>query len=211
MPVAFLLSGERARLRKIVKKTPVLIGAADPLDVIDCSTFGTEEEVLLENINNTFAQILNYISEQERNRISFSVEEMDKFVDRKIYFMANNSPPQVDDKARLLECGDIKNLLETFLKMLDMALQKLEIQAAIHMRTHEDLNRQRREHFLQQRNQSHSRRIGRQFRRPDEDELLERAKKCNGARRQEHISTKSLENLNDSIRKTGIFHSIFLS
>ena len=150
VPVAFLLSGERARLRKIVKKTPVLIGAVDPLDVIDCSTFGTEEEVLLENINNTFAQILNYISEQERNRISFSVEEMDKFVDRKIYFMANNSPLQVDDKARLLECGDIKNLLETFLKMLDMALQKLEIQAAIHMRTHEDLNRQQREHFLQQ-------------------------------------------------------------
>ncbi len=177
VPVAFLLSGERARLRKIVKKTPVLIGAVDPLDVIDCSTFGTEEEVLLENINNTFAQILNYISEQERNRISFSVEEMDKFVDRKIYFMANNSPLQVDDKVRLLECGDIKNLLETFLKMLDMALQKLEIQAAIHMRTHEDLNRQQREHFLQQQIKAIQDELGDNSEGSDEDELLERAKK----------------------------------
>ena len=131
VPVAFLLSGERARLRKIVKKTPVLIGAVDPLDVIDCSTFGTEEEVLLENINNTFAQILNYI----------------------------------------------KNLLETFLKMLDMALQKLEIQAAIHMRTHEDLNRQQREHFLQQQIKAIQDELGDNSEGSDEDELLERAKK----------------------------------
>lgn len=176
-PVAFLMGGERARLKKIVKKSPILIGAVEPVAQIDCSNFGTEEECLVENIDNAYSQVTQYLSEQERSRLSFSLEEMSRFTDRKIFFMAANSPLPVADKAALLDCDTLKDVLETFLRMLDIALQKLELQASIHMRTHEDLNRQQREHFLQQQLRTIQDELGDTSAGSEEDELIERAKK----------------------------------
>lgn len=136
-----------------------------------------ETHILLEEIKKSFDKIMHIIQDPSKQQLDLSIEDMESMKERAIYLMANNSPISKQEKVMLLEAGEYNELLELFLSMLDRANQKVEIQAKIHMRTHEDLTQQQRRVFLQQQMRAIQDELGEHSDTSDESELLERASK----------------------------------
>lgn len=177
VPVAFVSAHLRCRLRRIVKKNPWLTAAVEPMPPLSAEDKDFEIECLYDNIQKAYDNVMSYIPDQEKERLQYSVKELGGRIEPAVYFMASNSPLSVEERATLLNADSITGLLEALLKYLDLSLQKLEIQASIHMRTHEDLNRQQKEHFLQQQLRTIQNELGEDSDNSDVDELLERAQK----------------------------------
>lgn len=175
-PMAFLLPGVKARLKNFSSKTAPLRVNVSPLAPVLPSSDPEIASFMYDDIRQTYKKILSYVPPQERERISVSVDGMEEDMQMGIYFMAHNSPLSTDQKAELLNATDIDMLFEMFLKMLDQALQKVELQAKIHMRTHEDMSRQQRRQFLQQQLKSIKEELD-ESDESDSDELQKRADK----------------------------------
>lgn len=176
-PVAFLVGGPAGRLSRIVKKEPNLRGCIKISEPLKAPRNPQEIDILIKEIKDTYGKVLVYLPEQDRNRLSMSVQSIEEDIVRGVYFMANNSPLSIEDRASILMAEDVNTLLETFLRTLDKSIQRLEIQAQIHMRTHEDLNEQQRKHFLQQQLKAIHDELGEDADDSDEAELENRAAK----------------------------------
>ncbi len=207
-PVVFLLGGPRARLKKLISKTPVVTGeisVGTELKIDD----NYETNYLLENVKSSFDKLLSFLPDQEKQRVSFEVEDMADHPVAGVFFMIANSPLTHEEKAHLLASKNFKVLLEDFLRYLDLALQKLEIQANIHRRTHQALNDQQRNHFLQQQLRNIQEELG-EGEASDMGELLERAKKMPwGKEARAHFDKelKKLERFNPSNPEYSIQYS----
>jgi len=176
-PVAFLVGGPAGKMSRIVKKEPHLRASIKISEPIHSPDNLQEIDILIKEIKDTYNKVLVYLPDQERGRLSMSVQSIEDDIIRGVYFMANNSPLSIEDRARLLMAENVNNLLESFLSSLDKAIQRLEIQAQIHMRTHEDLNEQQRKHFLQQQLKAIHEELGEGADDSDETELERRASK----------------------------------
>lgn len=148
-PVAFLMIGPRARLKKIVKKEKPVMGEISVSSVLT-SDKEYETGVMLESVKEAYSKVIAFSPENDRNRMHFEVENIDEHREGSVFFMISTTPLSLEEKAELLASKNFKVLLERYLSMLDILIQKLELQATIHMRTHQDLNEQQRTHFLQQ-------------------------------------------------------------
>lgn len=176
-PVAFLLPGLRATLKKFVSKKHPLMVSVIPLPPVAPTADPHMASCVYEEIKQTYNKILSYVPQQDRDRITISVNGMGEDVETGVYFMATNSPLLTSQKAELLKAADLDSLLEAFLKTLDQALQRVELQAEIHMRTHQDMSRQQRRQFLQQQLKSIQDELAENDGDSDSDELHQRAGK----------------------------------
>ncbi|MDE5976291.1 MAG: endopeptidase La [Muribaculaceae bacterium] len=176
MPVAFLLPGPRAKLRRIVKKTPLLQGSVTTLPPLRIYS-DQETEILQHEIEEVYSHMLSYAPDEEAQRLNMSLTELGPHPDRHIYFMAMHSPLSAGERASLLVDDDFKRMLERFLKLMDMSLQKLELQANIQMRTHEDISRKQREEFLKHQMRAIQNELSDEADSSDIAELRERADK----------------------------------
>lgn len=174
-PVMFVMSGPRVRLKKIISKVfPVTgeISLSSPLVEDD----SYETSYLLSTAKEFFTKLLSFMPDQEKERLNFEVNELSENSVGGIFLMIMNSPLSHEEKSLLLASKNFKDLLEDFVRYLDLALQKIEIQAKIHMRTHQNLNDQQRTHFLQQQLRSIQEELG-DNEPTDISELKEKAKR----------------------------------
>lgn len=176
-PVAFMACGPRVKLKRIVAKTPLLTGEISILPPLTASKGDVEEDLLFASLNENFRKMAAFIPDQDKERLKYSLSELIEHRETSAYFMASNSPLSVAEQSDLLKSSSFRSLLEKELRYFDTALQKLEIQANIHMRTHEDLNKQQKEHFLQQQLRAIQNELGDVSDNSDVEELKERAKK----------------------------------
>ncbi len=174
--VAFILPGPRAKLKKITKKSPDLACAVDPLPKVEIFK-NDETEILEHEVNELFEHILSFLPEQEAKRLQFSISEISKDPERRIYFMANNSPLSSDERAELIVPDTYNGMLEKFLKSLNHAGEILTLQAEIQMRTHEDISRQQREEYLKHQMRTIQNELSGESESSDVMELTERASK----------------------------------
>lgn len=177
VPVAFLSCSIRGKLKRIVKKSPFIEVSVEPLESVSDEKRDYEIECLMNNIHEAYEHVMNYIPDQEKERLQYSVNEFGNKLLPAVYFMASNSPLSAEERAALLKQNTLKDLLLSFMKSLDLSLQKLEIQANIHMKTHEDLNKQQKEHFLHQQIRAIQNELGDASDNSDIEELNARAKK----------------------------------
>ncbi|MDE5883108.1 MAG: AAA family ATPase, partial [Muribaculaceae bacterium] len=207
-PVVFLLGGPRARLKKIISKKPMVTGeitVGAELVIED----NYETDYLMENIKSSFDKLLSFVPDHEKQRVNFEVEDIADQPVAGVFFMICNSPLSHEEKAQLLGAKNFKSLLENFVRYLDLALQKLEIQANIHRRTHQALNDQQRNHFLQQQLRNIKEELG-EGDASDMGELQERAKKMpwsKEARAHFEKELKKLERFNPSNPEYSIQYS----
>lgn len=176
VPVAFISTNLRCKLKRIAKKSPWITASVEPLAPVSGNADDYEIECLYDNINQAYEHVMSYVPDQDKERIQYSVKELGGKIEPSIYFMASNSPLTPEERNGLLNASSLKELLESFLKCLDISLQKLEIQASIHMRTHEDLNKQQKEHFLQQQLRAIQNELGENSDNSDIEDLKKRAK-----------------------------------
>lgn len=173
--VVFLIAGPRARMNRMVKRTVPLHASVTLLPPVASSDDAHMTECLLKEIKGIYDSILKYVPEQEKERLSFTFEGLGQDVEKSIYFMASNSPLSHGDRAALMANDSLNGLLEDFLRLLDKASQKVELQAMIHMRTHQDMTEQQRKHFLEQQIKTIRDELGTDMDASDEKELEERA------------------------------------
>ncbi len=174
-PVAFVMPGPRARLKKIIRKEKPVMGeiAISPALVSDNEY---ETKVLFDSVREAYAKVAAFFPEDERGHMNIEVEDIEEHREGNVAFMISTTPLTLEEKAELLAAKNFRTQLELFLSMLDVLIQKLEIQANIHMRTHQDLNQQQRTHFLQQQLRTIQEELG-EKETSDLSELREKAKK----------------------------------
>lgn len=176
VPVAFVFPAWRVKLKKIVKRIPFLTCAVTVLPPFSVEN-DEVTDILETEINQLFDKILSFIPDQEAERLNFSLSEIKTDGEKRIYFIANNSPLTPGERAEILDVDDYKGLLEKFLKNLNRAFSRLEIQADIQMRTHEDLTKAQREEFLKHQMRAIQNELTGESESSDINELSQRASK----------------------------------
>ena len=81
------------------------------------------------------------------------------------------------EKQELLAIGDVKNLSYRLLFILNREYQLIELKTSIQMKTHEDINKQQKEYFLQQQMKAIQEELGGNLNDIEFRELLAQAKK----------------------------------
>lgn len=93
-----------------------------------------------------------------------------------INYVSSNLPLSVSDKIKLLQYNNVKERLFELLKILNRDIQLLRLQQEIRTKTHEDLDEQQREYFLQQQIKNIREELGDGENSPEKKEILDKAK-----------------------------------
>lgn len=134
-----------------------------------------EQKTMIEEIEKIFKAFLKFMPPEPemKNAINLVDSHSDDIVTR-IYAITSVAFMSFEEKYEILKERDFNGLLFTTLSLFETALQKLELQASIHERTHRELTRQQKEAFLR----THLRQIKDELGENDEtgeiDELLKR-------------------------------------
>ena len=107
-----------------------------------------EFEALISTIKDLTIKMLGALNEPPRDLI-FSIKN-NKNVLYLINFSCSNIPSGSAEKQELLLIGDLKDRAYRLLFILNREYQLVELKASIQMKTHEDINQQQKEYFLQQ-------------------------------------------------------------
>lgn len=170
----FLISGNRARLDKLKKKTPFLTGSIsfEPETVPDYND--AEMHALISSVFEVYNRILDAFGIDESQELRFAFRQFENPLKR-LNFICVHSPLDPMQKQQLLEESDVKKRTYMLAKMLENAYQLVKLKADIQMRTQEDLTQQQKEHFLHQQIRTIQNELGGSTEEIDIEELQRRA------------------------------------
>jgi len=146
---ALVSAGQRIKLKSIRKKTPYLVGSVELFPEVVPAVEDKEMHVLIESVKEVYGQILDQIGENETRDVRFSLQNLDNLLVQ-INFICANSPLVTETKQQLLDESDLRKRCMLLVKELGTASQLMQIKAEIQHKTSYNINRQQREHFLQQ-------------------------------------------------------------
>lgn len=132
-----------------------------------------EFEALISTIKDLTIKMLSSLSEPPRDLI-FSIKN-NKNVLYLVNFSCSNIPSGAEEKQELLLIGAMKDRAYRLLFILNREYQLVELKASIQMKTHEDINQQQREYFLQQQIKTIQEELGGNINELEIRELRERA------------------------------------
>lgn len=144
-----ILQGKkRFLLDSLVEDEPYLTGKITMLEDTMPDKSDREFEALISTIKDLTIKMLGASSDPPRDLI-FSIKN-NKNVLYLINFSCSNIPSGAAEKQELLLIGDLKDRAYRLLFILNREYQLIELKASIQMKTHEDINQQQKEYFLQQ-------------------------------------------------------------
>ena len=132
-----------------------------------------EFEALISTIKDLTIKMLGSLSEPPRD-LMFSIKN-NKNVLYLVNFSCSNIPSGAEEKQELLLIGAMKDRAYRLLFILNREYQLVELKASIQMKTHEDINQQQREYFLQQQIKTIQEELGGNINELEIRELRERA------------------------------------
>lgn len=195
--IAFISGFNRAKLLNVNASEGFLNADIKILKKIaEPKNISPENQLLLKTIDSAYQESLKFLPEQEKNHIQINLDGLSHNIVGRIFSMALNSPLSNEEKISLLECVSFKNLLESFMKLLDLSLQKLELLGSIHSRTHEDLTNQQKEMFLKQQIKAIQEELGEDFNDSDENRLKQMAKEKKWSHETRNYFEKEIQKLN---------------
>lgn len=144
-----ILQGKKRFALESLKETePYLKGKISLLEDKMPKKSDREFEALISTIKDLTIKMLGALNEPPRDLI-FSIKN-NKNVLYQINFSCSNIPSGSGEKQELLLIGDLKDRAYRLLFILNREYQLVELKASIQMKTHEDINQQQKEYFLQQ-------------------------------------------------------------
>lgn len=144
-----ILQGKkRFQLNELTETEPYLKGEVTLLEDAKPDKSDREFEALISTIKDLTIKMLGAIAEPPRDLI-FSIKN-NKNILYLINFSCSNIPSGSAEKQQLLLIGDLKERAYRLLFILNREYQLVELKASIQMKTHEDINQQQKEYFLQQ-------------------------------------------------------------
>lgn len=144
-----ILQGKkRFELNELTETDPYLSGKITVLEDTKPDKTDREFEALISTIKDLTIKMLGAVAEPPRDLI-FSIKN-NKNVLYVVNFSCSNIPSGSAEKQQLLLIGDLKERAYRLLFILNREYQLVELKASILMKTHEDINQQQKEYFLQQ-------------------------------------------------------------
>lgn len=144
-----ILQGKkRFTLNDLTDAEPYLRGNITLLDDVLPEQTDREFEALISTIKDLTIKMMSAMANPPRDLI-FSIKN-NKNVQYQINFSASNIPSGATEKQQLLQIDDLKERAYRLLFILNREYQLIELKASIQMKTHEDINQQQKEYFLQQ-------------------------------------------------------------
>lgn len=144
-----ILQGKkRFHLDELVESEPYLSGKITLLEDSKPKKSDREFEALISTIKDLTIKMLGATAEPPRDLV-FSIRN-NRNVLYLINFSCSNIPTGSGEKQELLLIGDLKERAFRLLFILNREYQLVELKASIQMKTHEDINQQQKEYFLQQ-------------------------------------------------------------
>lgn len=171
-----ILQGKkRFELNALVETEPFLKGDISILEDRIPEKKDREFEALISTIKDLTIKMMSANGEPPRDLI-FSIKN-NKNVLYLINFSASNIPNGAAEKQELLLIGDLKERAYRLLFILNREYQLVELKASIQMKTHEDINQQQKEYFLQQQIKTIQEELGGNINELEIRELREKAAK----------------------------------
>ena len=145
---AILQGKKRFLLHEVTEKEPFLTGRISLLEDKFPRKNDREFEALASTIKDLTIKMLGITMEPARDLI-FSIRNNQNYL-YLINFSCCNLLSNSSEKQELLVIDDLKDRAYRLLFILNREYQLIELKASIHMKTHEDINKQQKEYFLQQ-------------------------------------------------------------
>ena len=145
---AILQGRKRMALHSLVDTEPYLNGAISLLDDQPAGKDDREYEALISTIKDLTIKMIEAAGDPPRELI-FSIRNMQNTM-YMLGFACCHIVANPDEKQELLAIDDVKNRAYRLLFILNREYQLIELKASIQMKTHEDINKQQKEYFLQQ-------------------------------------------------------------
>lgn len=139
---------QRFSLNKLTETEPYLCGDITLLEDTIPDSADREFEALSSTIKDLTIKMMSSMANPPRDLI-FSLKN-NKNLQYLINFSASNIPSGAVEKQQLLEISNLKERAYRLLFVLNREYQLIELKASIQMKTHEDINQQQKEYFLQQ-------------------------------------------------------------
>ena len=169
-----ILQGKkRFELNELTETDPYLSGKITVLEDTKPDKTDREFEALISTINDLTIKMLGAVAEPPRDLI-FSIKN-NKNVLYVVNFSCSNIPSGSAEKQQLLLIGDLKERAYRLLFILNREYQLVELKASIQMKTHEDINQQQKEYFLQQQIKTIQEELGGNINELEIKELREKA------------------------------------
>lgn len=176
-----ILQGKkRFQLEELSADDPYLTGKIKLLEDVMPDKSDREFEALVSTIKDLTIKMLGAASEPPRDLI-FSIRN-NKNILYLINFSCSNVPNGSSEKQDLLLIGNLKDRAYRLLFILNREYQLVELKTSIQMKTHEDINQQQKEYFLQQQIKTIQEELGGNINELEIKELREKAAKKNGRR-----------------------------
>jgi ATP-dependent Lon protease len=145
---AILQGKKRFLLHAVTEKEPFMTGRISLLEDKFPRKNDREFEALVSTIKDLTIKMLSISGEPARDLI-FSIRNNQNFL-YLINFACCNILSHSSEKQELLAIDDLKDRAYRLLFILNREYQLIELKASIQMKTHEDINKQQKEYFLQQ-------------------------------------------------------------
>jgi ATP-dependent Lon protease len=189
-----ILQGKkRFQLKGIVTTDPFLQGYIALLENAKPKKNDREFEALVLTIKDLTIKMLNAWSEPPRDLI-FSIRNNQNIL-YLINFACSNIPIGAPEKQELLAINDLRDRAYRLLFVLNREYQLVELKNSIQMKTHEDINQQQKEYFLQQQIKTIQEELGGNINDLGIKELREKAAKKKWADSVAEIFEKELRKL----------------
>lgn len=169
-----ILQGKkRFELNELTETDPYLSGKITVLEDTKPDKTDREFEALISTVKDLTIKMLGAVAEPPRDLI-FSIKN-NKNVLYVVNFSCSNIPSGSAEKQQLLLIGDLKERAYRLLFILNREYQLVELKASIQMKTHEDINQQQKEYFLQQQIKTIQEELGGNINELEIKELREKA------------------------------------
>lgn len=145
---AILQGRKRMALHNLVDTEPYLNGTISLLDDQPAGKDDREYEALISTIKDLTIKMIEAAGDPPRELV-FSIRNMQNTM-YMLGFACCHIVANPDEKQELLAIDDVKNRAYRLLFILNREYQLIELKASIQMKTHEDINKQQKEYFLQQ-------------------------------------------------------------
>lgn len=189
-----ILQGKkRFTLNELTETDPYLLGNITLLEDVFPDKTDREYEALVSTVKDLTIKTMSAMANPPRDLI-FSIKN-NKNLQYQINFSASNIPSGASEKQMLLQIDNLKERAYRLLFILNREYQLLELKASIQMKTHEDINQQQKEYFLQQQIKAIQEELGGNINEQEIKALKEKASKKKWSKEVAEIFEKEVRKL----------------
>ena len=162
------------KLVNLTKTRPYYKGIVEPIEEVIPNNDNKEFNTLIDTLKKTAIQYIRQ-NDEIPDESEFALKNISNNV-MLVNFICENSPFSIPDKIKMLEQNSFVNRIYMTLKLLNNELELNDIKQQIRRRTHEDIDEQQRQYFLQQQIKKIKEELGTDSGSPERAELMEKAK-----------------------------------